>query len=150
MNEGIGFGEFLAQDSARTELANTIYDNYLQTGRLPGQLRLRLTYRCHRKRCAVMHVIDLPDGRVFGFPRYKTSAAVTTATSSESGRENNTEDGDRRWKSHATLVERVVSNATLACDHVNGITLDAAAIEEDLTAGHAQVRVRPDGSRYAV
>lgn len=150
-NDGIGFGEYMAQDTAHTELANVIYDTYLQAGRLPNQVRLRLTYRCYRKqRCAVMHVIDLPHGRVFGFPRYKTSEAVTQATSSEAGRANNTEDGDHRWKSHASFVPRVVSDATLACDHLNGVVLDAAAIEEDLATGHADVRVRPDGSRYAV
>jgi len=99
---------------ARNAMATTVYGALVDTGKLSGHLLL--TYRCPL-RCAVLHVINTPQGVIFGWPRYKTSTETTARQSSAGGRAANTEDGNRHWKRRASYVD-TVDSAGVQCDHL--------------------------------
>ena len=99
-------GHWMQLTSERNRRAADIYAALKRTGRLRTVRPEPLTYWC-AARCSLLDVITLPDGAgvILGVPRYKTSPGSTTdATSSASGRKDNTEDGWRRWKEHANLL----------------------------------------------
>ena len=140
------FRRLFIASAERSQLASEIYGALKSSGQLHRH-RL-LTYRCPQ-RCTLLEIVDAgPEGRIIGFPRYKTSRDQTERTSTESGRAKNTEDGYRRWKQHAAFEESV-SRPPLSCDHLRSVPLEDDAIAADLAARHAEVVVRPDGSRYA-
>ena len=128
------------------DLASNIYTALRNTGQL-HEHRL-VAYRCE-ERCGLLDVVESPNGLIIGFPRHKTSPSVTTASSSAEGRARNTEDGDRKWRTQAGFIESV-SRPVLSCDHVDRAVLEDADLRSDLDAGHTEVVVRRDGSRYAV
>lgn len=136
----------LRRAAERSAQASALYVALRNTGQLHEHLRL--TYRCPQ-RCALLHLVDTPDGLLVGFPRFKTSPEETERTSSEAGRAKNTEDGHRRWRQHAAYIDNV-SRPPLSCDHLHNVPLEDAAIAADLDQGHTEVTVRPDGSRFAV
>lgn len=141
------FLEAVRTTRERTQRASIIYDALVNTGRL-HEAGLRVTtYRCP-ERCTLLDLVDSPEGLLVGFPRYKTSPSTTEETSNASGRRKNTEDGWRRWGRHAAFVESV-SNVPLSCDHLRMVPLTDDAVRADLAAGHVEVIVRGDGSRYA-
>ena len=136
----------MTTDDGRSELASDIYGALKSTGQL--HRHRMVTYRCSH-RCVLLEVVDGgAEGLIIGFPRYKTSPEQTEATSNESGRRKNTEDGYSRWKQQAGFAENV-SRPLLSCDHLRSVPLEDDAIAADLAARHAEVVVRPDGSRYA-
>ena len=143
---GDALGAHLRAAQQRSEQATQLYIALTTTGRLHEFLRL--TYRCPN-RCALLHLVDTPDGLLVGFPRFKTSPTETERTSNESGRAKNTEDGHRRWRQHAAYIE-TVSRPPLSCDDLHNVPLEDDALTADLDAGHTEVIVRPDGTRYAV
>jgi len=131
----------------RTHEASEIYAALRSTGRMASVSPL--TYRC-QSRCALLDVITTPAGDVIvGFPRFKTSPGMTTATSSASGRERNTEDGWGKWKARAAYRMNV-SRPSLSCDHLHQVVLEDEGLDCDVRAGHAEVIVRRDGTRYVV
>ncbi|WP_137875255.1 hypothetical protein [Rhodococcus sp. Q] len=106
--------EFLAALFGQVGEANVIYDALVATGAVAE--RAAVTYRFRRCRCAVLHVIEAPNGVILGFPRYKAAPAANLDDSNESGRANNTEDGNRRWRRHAAyFVADLPFEAR--CDH---------------------------------
>ncbi len=132
----------------RTHEASGIYAALESTGRMASVSPL--TYRCQR-RCALLDVITLPDGAgvIVGFPRYETSPGMTAAFSSARGRERNTEDGLGKWKVRASY--RVdVGRLALSCDHLHWVVLEAEDLDGDVRAGHTEIIVRRDGTRYVV
>lgn len=144
--------ELFARRDRETKQAELIYNTLLSKGDLHSRRRnvQCLSYRCAEHGCGLLDVITTPSGVVIvGFPRYKTSPEWTVESSSEDGRTANTEDGDRHWRCHAGPMS-AVSNPTLNCDHLRSVLLLDADLQRDLAAGHAEVRVRRDGSRYAV
>lgn len=134
-----------------------LYRALLTSGRLP-QLR-RLTYRCATNRCLLLDVVDTPLGVVLHQKRFKHSESENLARSNAAGREHNTFDGDRKWMPRTYFLEssalsildgtRTPSQG-LSCDHVLDRPLAAVDFHDDWQAGHAEIRVRVDGSRYAV
>jgi len=139
--------EAIRTQPERTRFASGVYTALLAGGHLRSVKPLQ--YRCEH-RCGLLDVFWTADGElIVGFPRYKTSPATTEQTSTESGRQKNTEDGWRRWKRHAAFAESV-SNPPLSCDHLHNVPMSDDAIRADLDARHAEVIVRRDGSRYAV
>lgn len=132
------------------EKAAQLYETLVDSGQLHSKRVWCLAYRCAQSGCEVLDVITLPDGVVIvGFPAYKTSPTETATTSSPEGRRNHTRDGDRHWNRFAALMGSV-SNPVLACDHLRSVRLPDSALAEDLAARRVLVRVRQDGSRYAV
>jgi len=113
---------------AAHDAADRIYDALVKTRTISK--RALLTYRFGRCRCAVLHVIESPNGVILGFPRYKMSRSLNSETSNASGRANNTEDGDRHWKQHAGYFVSDV-NIELRCDHARK-TINTNEIDSDL------------------
>lgn len=135
--------------------AEDLYRALLTSGRLPG-LR-RLTYRCTAARCLLLEAVETPLGVVVHQTRYKYSEAENLARSSESGRAANTYDGRNHWRERTYYLKQSAlswpddpGGQELTCDHVLGHLLTAADFQRDWRAGHATVRLRPDGSRYSV
>lgn len=136
----------------------------------PGSIPHRLQYRCSEHRCLLLDVIPLPDGNaVLHQARFKQSPDVNARRSNEAGRRANTYDGDRHWHSRTYLLTqsalslngptvavgeglssgaKVEPNQPLWCDHVLEYCLSSSDFRDDLAAGHAEVRVRPNGSRF--
>lgn len=143
-------GENLDRSDDRSKRATWLYCMLLETGELRS-IRVRcLTYRCAQGRCAVLDVFEVPgEGLAVGFPRYKTSPQPSDRASNESGRAKNTEDGWRRWRRWAIFADSI-SSPPLLCDHLREVWLAGDAMVADWDAGHTEVRVRRDGSRYAV
>jgi len=130
----------LAEMRERSALAEATYAALIQTGKL--QSHLLLTYRCPQ-RCALLHVINLPRGAVFGWPRYKTSREETSRASSPDGRRKNTEGGEGKWKARAAFAIDVDDDEVgLTCDHLRPMGITKARIEADIAAGLADVVVR--------
>lgn len=134
-----------------------LYRALLSSGRLSG-LR-RLTYRCATHRCTLLDAVDTPMGILLHQIRFKQSNEINQERSSESGRRANTTDGDRHWRERTYWLPESALNwpqdlggQALTCDHVGVpyVLLRAGDFHEDWDAGHAEVRVRVDGSRYAV
>lgn len=86
---------------------------------------LLLEYRCATKsRCLLMHVWQSPGGVLFHSPPHKKSSARNLAQSNESGRRNNTIDGDRRWKGYSGVLDQLrgwpdSAGMPMHCDHVD-------------------------------
>ncbi|MFD6676070.1 hypothetical protein ACFWDA_17085 [Rhodococcus zopfii] len=134
-----------------------LYNALLTTGRLP-QLR-RLTYRCDTNRCLLLDVVDTPLGVLLHQKRFKYSEVENLARSNAAGRERNTFDGDRKWMPRTYFLQssalaypddRPAMSQDVSCDHVLAYQLTASDFRDDWQAGRAEIRVRVDGSRYAV
>lgn len=114
-------------------------------GALRGQGKLGshrvLTYRCAR-RCLLLDVLRFPEpvGIIVHQPRYKLSPTRNAESSSESGREKNTEDGDRRWRSRFYGVDELL-NAALTCDHLSHVVISRERIESDATSSRREVLI---------
>lgn len=130
----------------------------------PGRPRTlrRLQYRCP-ERCQLLDAIDISGTVLLHQKRFKQSDAVNRKRSSDAGRAKNTFDGNNHWKPRTYFIDSsalAYPNDTptprLAIDHVgvlpdgNELTLSAIDFHTDWDAGHAEVRVRSDGTRYAV
>lgn len=134
-----------------------LYRALLSSGRLAKQRRL--TYRCAADRCTLLDVVETPLGIVLHQIRFKQSHGVNQVRSSEGGRRKNTYDGDNHWRPRTYWLSESALNwpddaggQDLICDHVGvpDVILRGSEFHADWTAGHAEVRVRADGSRYAV
>lgn len=138
--------------------AAELYRVLLSSGRL-SRLR-RLTYRCAAGRCTLLDAVETPLGIVLHQVRYKYSEGENLSRSSESGRAKNTYDGANHWRERSYFIEQSALSATfigdtgarldVTCDHVLAHPIRAREFHADWTAGHAEVRVRANGSRYAV
>lgn len=142
--------------------AEELYRALLSSGRLPT-LR-RLTYRCATRRCLLLDAVETPLGVLVHQDRYKYSEGQNLARSSEDGRRVNTYDGVNHWREHSYWLTSsalahpsqpgVIGGETMglgfSCDHVLDVMLTADDFEGDWRAGRVEVRVRPDGSTYAV
>jgi hypothetical protein len=138
--------------------AADLYRALLVSGRLSG-LR-RLTYRCdrQRQRCLLVDALDTPLGLVLHHVRYKYSGTENEKRSNASGRGKNTYDGENHWRERTYFAEESaladpdddMLRLALTCDHVLDQLLSAPEFYADWNAGHTEVRVRADGSRYAV
>lgn len=139
--------------------AAELYRALLTSGRLSG-LR-RLTYRCATEaRCTLLDAVETPLGLVMHQVRYKYSAGENLERSSESGRAANTYDGANHWRERSYFVEQSAlspsflgddgAHLEVTCDHVLAHPLTADDFHADWEAGHAEVRVRPDRTRYPV
>ena len=131
----------------------------------PGRLKAvrRLQYRCP-KRCQLLDAIEVPGTILLHQKRFKNSDAVNQQRSNEAGRAKNTFDGDRHWLPRTYFIEVSAlahpedprMRLSLQCDHVgvlgdgDDLTLSGADFHADWDARRAEVRVRPDGTRYAV
>lgn len=132
----------------------------------PARLRevRRLTYRCHAERCLLLDALAVGDAVLLHQKRFKNSDEVNQRRSNEAGRARNTFDGDNHWKPRSYWIgqsalahpeDRPAPRLSIQCDHVGvvdgqDLTLLAPEFHADWAAGHAEVRVRSDGGRYAV
>lgn len=133
-DDGSTLGDLLAKHGAQTGLALE-YVKMLRNNREASK-RAALTYRCPR-RCTLLTVYETTQGVILHHPRYKLSAAMNRADSTEAGRRANTEDGDRRWKEGASFL--VPDNTyPLICDHVNS-SVTSQAILDALERGDREV-----------
>ena len=91
--------------------------------------------------------------------RYKYSDEQNERRSSASGRERNTYDGATHWRERTYYLEqsalahpddRPTPQLGVTCDHVLQYLVTAPEFRDDWQARHAEIRVRPDGSRYAL
>jgi hypothetical protein len=130
-----------------------------------GKLR-RLQYRCDtERRCLLLDAVATGDTILLHQKRFKNSDAVNKRRSNEAGRARNTFDGDRHWLPRSYFIgqsalahpdDRPTPRLSLQCDHVgvlpggDDLTLSALDFHDDWDAGRAEVRVRADGTRYAV
>ncbi|WP_454778104.1 hypothetical protein [Georgenia muralis] len=127
-----------------------------------GRLRTlrRLTYRCATTdRCLLLEAVDVtPLGVLLHQRRYKYSPAENERRSSEAGRARNTYDGANHWRERSYFIETSAlaypedrdMHLGVSCDHVLDYMLTGAEFVRDWEAGHAEVRVQSDGSRYAI
>lgn len=150
--------DLLASLDERTALARGLYVAILGD---PARLRLvrRMQYRCATSRhCLLLDAIETPAGVVIHRPRYKYSPSQNEARSSEEGRRANTYDGENHWREHTYFLEQSAlahpwadaMRLGLTCDHVLDAPLRAPDFAADWQGGHAEMRLRRDGSRYAV
>lgn len=117
----------------------------------------RLQYRCPR-RCLLLDAVEVPEPErvLLHQKRYKLSGTWNAERSSEAGRKANTYDGENHWKprtyylgqSALDLSDSEGATLDVQCDHVH-VPLKPSAFQADWQAGHAEMTVRPDGSRYA-
>jgi hypothetical protein len=130
----------------------------------PGRIERRLQYRC-TSRCLLLDAIEAGESVLLHQKRYKNSDEINLRRSNEAGRARNTFDGDNHWKPRSYWIGQSAlahpedlpePRISLQCDHVgvlpdgSELTLRASAFHEDWRAGHAEVRVRSDGSRFSV
>lgn len=132
----------------------------------PTRLRglRRLQYRCSQ-RCLLLDAIELPGTVLLHQKRYKYSADLNEARSSDAGRAKNTFDGANHWRPRTYFIEssalaypddRPTPRLGIQCDHVGAtatgaeVTLLAPDFQSDWRAGHTDVTVRNDGTRFAV
>lgn len=135
--------------------AGELYRALLVSDRLPT-LR-RLTYRCAGHRCLLLDVVETPLGIVVHQKRYKLSAARNAERSSGAGRAAHTHDGANHWKARTYFIDTsalamtagVRARLGIQCDHADALLMPSA-FQADWQAGHTEVIVRQDGSRYAV
>jgi hypothetical protein len=134
----------------------------------PERLRnlRRLTYWCDRQdgRCLLLDAVAVDATVLLHQKRYKYSDAVNERRSSEAGRARNTFDGQTHWKPRTYWIgqsalaypDDVGSQLSIQCDHVgvrpdgSEVTLTARDFRDDWLAGHAEVRIRADGTRFAI
>lgn len=131
--------DLVTEHDERNLAAERAYDALKATGQLRSHIRL--TYRAAKCRCTILEVLSFPEpvGWVIHSPRYRLAPARNAATSSESGRANNTEDGDNRWKRHIYAHINGPNHAA-NCAHLT-TNIDTARIEADLTAGRSEVLI---------
>jgi hypothetical protein len=125
----------------------------------------RLTYWCSTERCMLLDAIEVGETVLIHQKRFKTSPEINDRRSSEAGRARNTFDGENHWKPRTYWIEssalaypddRPPMRLSVQCDHVgplptnDDVTLTAPDFRDDWQAGHTEVRVRSDGTRYAV
>lgn len=128
----------------------------------------QLTYRCaHDDRCLLLDALEIPGPErvLLHQKRFKNSDEVNRRRSSEAGRRANTVDGDRHWKPRTYYIgqsaldypdDRPTPRLSVQCDHVGVLpdgsdcTLLATDFHADWQAGHSEVRMRADGTRFAV
>ena len=132
----------------------------------PARLRglRRMQYRC-ADRCLLLDAVAVLETILLHQKRYKNSGAVNQRRSNAAGRANNTSDGDNHWKPSTYFIESSALaypddtpplQLGIQCDHIgvlvdgNGLTLSAPDFHADWAAGHAEITVRRDGTRYAV
>lgn len=103
-----------------------------------------IAYRCSR-RCLLIDVVQFPEpvGVIVHQPRYRLSPELNAASSSESGRAKNTEDGDRRWREQFMVPETML-NVTATCDHLAQIAVSKERMQRDVDAGLREVIVTPE------
>lgn len=135
--------------------ADDLYRALLTSGRLT-ELR-RLTYRCAARRCLLLDAVETPLGVVLHQTRHKYSEPENLRRSSEAGRNANTYDGANHWRPRTYFLERSAlaypddrptPQLEITCDHVLGYLLTAPEYRDDWAERHAEVRVRPDCSRF--
>lgn len=145
-----------------TTAPDDLYTALVSSGRL-AELR-RLTYRCTVARCLLLDVVETPLGVVLHQKRFKNSSEVNQRRSNAAGRAKNTLDGDRRWKPRTYFLQQsalswpddAAGGQSLQCDHVGvladggDLILRSVDFAADWQARHTEVRVRPDGTRYAL
>lgn len=125
----------------------------------------RLQYRCDRpQHCLLLDAIEVPGSVLLHQKRFKNSPAINLNRSNEAGRAANTFDGENHWRprtyyigqSALSIEDDRVAGQSLQCDHVGvladrtDLMLRASEFWADWHRGHADVRVRSDGSTYAV
>lgn len=134
-----------------------LYRALLVSGRIP-QLR-RMTYRCSTSaRCLLLDAVETPMGVLLHQVRYKYSPDENVRRSSEDGRRANTFDGVNHWRDRTYWIEQsalsfpadIGMRLGVSCDHVLDVALMASDFHADWSAGHAEVMVRADHSRYAI
>lgn len=137
--------------------AGELYRALVASGRLSG-LR-RLTYRCGPRGCLLLQAVETPLGVLLHQDRYKYSEGENLARSSEDGRRANTYDGGRHWREQSYWLSTSAlawpddvpaPRLGVSCDHVLDHHVTAPEFRDDWQARHAEVRVRPDGSRYVL
>lgn len=108
----------LAKLDDLTEFANL----FVQHPELRKQRHAKVL--CEQRDCTLAKLYTTTSGLIVYIPRYKLSPTENARRSSQSGREANTIDGERRWKSHAYFLEHAL-NVTLTCDHIRQIVIEA-------------------------
>lgn len=141
-----------------------LYVALVSDARRLGSLR-RLQYRCTSKdRCLLLDAVAVGESVLMHQKRFKQSDVVNQRRSNDEGRAKNTFDGDNHWMPRTFWIGRSALNhpedersrLAIQCDHVgvlpNGgeIALTAREFHDDWREQHAEIRVRADGSRYAV
>lgn len=133
----------------------------------PGRLRelRRLRYWCDRsdRRCLLLDAVGVLDTILMHQKRFKQSDEINERRSSAAGRTKNTFDGQGHWKprtyfvdTSALALDDPVARLAIQCDHVgvlpdgNEVTLSPDSFWADWNAGHTEVRVRADGTRFVV
>jgi hypothetical protein len=124
-----------------------------------------MQYRCSAHRCLLLDAIAIMDTILLHQQRYKHSESVNQCRSNAAGRTRNTFGEGTHWKPRSYFI----GNSALAhpddippqqlaiqCDHVgvtpNGAiaTLLATDFHSDWQAGHTEIAMRRNGTRYAV
>lgn len=137
--------------------ATTLYDALRADNTRLGALR-RLTYRCPH-RCLLLDAVAVAETVLVHQKRYKYSEDENLARSNDAGRAANTYDGANHWRERTYWIgqsalahpeDTPAPRLGITCDHVLDHQLLATDFHADWSAGHADVVIRPDGSRYAV
>ena len=116
---------FDAHNRRRRTIETAVYYRWLKSN---GSLRqvLLSEYRC-QSGCLLLQLFQTPTGVAFFIPRYKLSRNVNAASSSESGRRVNTEDGENHWKEQIWQLSPA-KNLSLNCDHIKQYILEQPEI----------------------
>jgi hypothetical protein len=144
--------------------AETLYVALIGAPERLRRLR-RLTYWCNREeRCLLLDAVAVGEAILLHQKRFKFSEAVNEQRSNEAGRARNTYDGRDHWmpstywleQSALALLDEPKSKLEVQCDHVGPLPggghvhLTALGFHDDWHAGHSEVRVRADGTRFPV
>lgn len=145
--------------------AELLYTALVSDGKRLGSLR-RLQYRCAAEGCLLLDAVDVGGAILLHQKRYKNSPDVNERRSNSAGRARNTFDGATHWKPRTYWIESSAlaypddqpqMRLSVQCDHVgvrpgggDDVTLSARGFHDDWNARHAEVRLRADGSYFAV
>ena len=105
-----------AEVQSRREDQLAVVSAYEGMSRAAVRSVLLVELKCRREH-VLLHVWRSPEGLRYYQPPYKNSPNMNAATSTAEGREANTVDGDRRWRSRGGSLPHDGS-LELSCDHV--------------------------------
>jgi len=96
----------------------------------------------------LLDVVNVPGGAILHIPRYKLSPERNERSSSQRGRDANTEDGGP-WRAR-TFAPQEADNVSLSCDHMVDIVVAKDELQRWIDSKTREVVIRPDGERQAL
>jgi len=107
----------LAAEAARISDREALYIKLRDAGLIAKVTVLR--FLCRQRSCVIGTVFTLGDTVYCHVRDYKFSPGMNAAESSESGRRNNTLDGDHHWPAHVYDVNELAAFDSTAGFHIN-------------------------------